>query len=883
MDLDNACELGNVSFGLHHADSIRRESVCQITSPRLQLGFPESVYDSRLGTIRSGILCVTCSRNAKFCPGHFGHIELPIPIVHPLFARFLVNALRCFCMNCMAMLAPPPAGSVSLRKQHQTASEPAFKLSVKRAGKVTTCAQCGYAVSKPVYNASNGSIHINGDRADLVAIRDALLVVAPGQLRSIGLDPEMAHPAHAIMSVLLVTPTRTRPPVCSEASNCDDDLSITYAEIVKICNSLQAADMTTDEAKMTRLTQGLFFRIRALFDNTSCKAKHNNGRALKGIKERLSGKGGIVRQSLMGKRVDHSARTVIGPDPTLPLGVVAIPPSVARTLTKSVRVTDVNKAEMQALVDQGRANFVVCAKDGSRINLAYATRTLATPLCEGDIIVRADTGAQVHVHDRRAVELRPGDTLIRRGLRVLDARVSQKKHFAVSVGDIVERHLQDGDMVLLNRAPTLHLGSMLAHQIVIRPGKTFRFSLGITKSFNADFDGDEQNIHAPVCFESEAELREIASVEGCFFSAQSASTFVSIVQDGVLGMYLLTGDPHITHRAATQLAMTLSPKTLECAVSALASTSPGSLLHGKDLFSFILPSTFTYTHAGVTIAGGKLTSGQICKAHLSGGNSSILYRIGVIYGAKRALQFADDVQFMANAYLAYRGFSINLNDCCISDAARTEIATVINEGTAKAAEVNMSSGYVDEDIKENMVGAALADIKTVGLKVAADAMRSSPNNFVHCVKSGSKGQLFNLAQISGLLGQQQLRGARLVPQLPSRRCAVHASRGEFEDRGFVTGNFYSGLNPMEFFQHAMSGREGVSDTALRTAASGYAQRRIVKFCEDLRAEADGRVTGLGGHIVSLQYGCDGLSGRVLATPDAKHVVDLDAIARSVLA
>lgn len=213
-----------------------------------------------------------------------------------------------------------------------------------------------------------------------------------------------------------------------------------------------------------------------------CLGELGISRPIKGCKARLTGKTGLLRKHLMGKRVEQSARTVIGPDPTLKLGQLALPPEMASNLTIPDRVTVFNKKHLENLINEGKANFVIRADSGTRINLQYALYRKGTELLYGDIVVRGEHEIEVKNGN---VELKPGDMLKRDG-EFVEVKYPERRRFNVKVGDIVERHLRDGDIVLLNRQPTLHKGSMLAKEVVVRPGKTIRMNLATTSSFNAD-------------------------------------------------------------------------------------------------------------------------------------------------------------------------------------------------------------------------------------------------------------------------------------------------------------------------------------------------------------------------------------------------------------
>ena len=228
-----------------------------------------------------------------------------------------------------------------------------------------------------------------------------------------------------------------------------------------------------------------------MYDNSHEKAKHTNGRPMKGIKKRIAGKEGQIRNNLMGKRVNKSARTVIGPDPTLCLDEIAIPPKIAEILTYPVRVNAHNYFELSDIINNNKANFVIRSNGQTRINLKYALFRKGTELMYKDKIIRKNKKGEdieIIVDSYSKEQILKGDRLFRNGVEITDLKYLQKKKFKLEYGDIVERQLKDDDIVLLNRQPTLHKGSMLAQRIKIIPGKTIRMNLAITKTFNADFD-----------------------------------------------------------------------------------------------------------------------------------------------------------------------------------------------------------------------------------------------------------------------------------------------------------------------------------------------------------------------------------------------------------
>jgi DNA-directed RNA polymerase beta' subunit len=225
-------------------------------------------------------------------------------------------------------------------------------------------------------------------------------------------------------------------------------------------------------------------------NNSQGKARHTNGRPLKGIKERLSGKDGLIRSNLMGKRRNQSGRSVISADPTVRTDELVVPEKIARNLTIPEMVTIYNKEYLQKLVDDGKANFVLKDNGKIKINLQYAMLKKGTPLLWGDKIIRGDKTIIPFTKEFKQVktqfELKQGDIIDRDGEKLTSIELAKKRPFKIDIGDTVERQLKNGDIILFNRQPTLHRGSMLAKRIIVRPNKTFRFNLASTKSFNAD-------------------------------------------------------------------------------------------------------------------------------------------------------------------------------------------------------------------------------------------------------------------------------------------------------------------------------------------------------------------------------------------------------------
>jgi len=569
---------------------------------------------------------------------------------------------------------------------------------------------------------------------------------------------------------------------------------------------------------------------------------------------------------------NQTGRTVIGPDPTLKLGQLAVPPAMADILTIPVRVASFNIDILQKLVDNGRVNSLLKPDGKTRINLKRFRR--GTRLLAGDVIYRGDIEIPV-VDGRELVE--EGDKVKRAG-KFLERLAPSNRSYRLKLGWIAERKLQDDDYVLLNRQPTLHRGSMMAMQVVVRKGKTLRMNLACTGSFNADFDGDEMNIHVPQSIESQAELEMLSATQWHIISPQSSKPNMSIVQDSLLGSYRMTqGVKKITKsqffNLIGKLDMKENPLTRIQHIRRILKEKGKKVqcFNGKGLISMFLPKDLIYEKANdgdpkepvLKIWRGVLYEGTLNKVILGASHNSLIQVINKEYGAAASAHFIDCVQFISNGWLMIEGFTVGLGDCLVTSTEKQqEIHDVIQKCYIEAE--GLKSTTTHPNIREMRINASLNKAKDIGLRIAKGSLAKN-NNFLSTVHSGSKGAMFNIAQITGLLGQQNLKGNRVPMHLShGRRTLPHypfedlSPEMEYESRGFIASSFIHGLNPREFYFHAMSGREGISDTAMGTATSGYMQRRIVKLTEDIKIQYDGTVRDTVGNIYQVAYGETGI-------------------------
>lgn len=424
-----------VEFSILSEEEIRKYSVCEICSPDLyDKNVPKigGLADLRLGTIDRYYKCHTCKGDIIKCPGHFGHIELNEPIFHIGYMKTTVKLLSMICVNCSKLLCQ------DLQVSKHTRGVIRFKQYYDACKNLKQCSHCKHTQPKIVYDKDHKLYYFSdeGEKIQMNA-RDVYNIFCkiehPEQF---GMS-KISHPKDLIIQNILVPPLHVRPSVMMESVvKSQDDLTHKLVEIVKTNNNLLKKTQDCMKQEFINLLQ---FHVNTYFDNEipgHLQATHRTGRVIKGISQRLKAKEGRIRGNLMGKRVDFSARTVITAEPNIDLDQLGVPEEVAKTLTYPEKVTSLNIERLQETVNKGPDTI-----DGARY------------------VIRED---------------------MKKDLRFCKP--------VIEIGDIVERHMQDDDVVVFNRQPTLHKMSMMGHRVKVMPGLTFRMNLSTTSPYNADFD-----------------------------------------------------------------------------------------------------------------------------------------------------------------------------------------------------------------------------------------------------------------------------------------------------------------------------------------------------------------------------------------------------------
>ncbi len=789
--------IGKVKFSLFSPDMVRKISASRVIIPDTydDDGYPidGGLVDSKLGVVDPGLRCKTCGGRVKECPGHFGHIELVRPVIHVEFAKYIYNILKTACPEC--------------------------KRVVEESGRKAKgeCQYCGTKISDLKFLKPATFFKDNVQMLP-TEIRDWLAGIPNDDLRKLGYDPDFARPEWGILSVLLVPPVNIRPSITLESGErSEDDLTHKLVDIIRINQKLEAnINAGAPQLIIEDLWELLQYHVTTYMNNETANippARHRSGRALKTLAQRLKGKEGRFRYNLLGKRVNFSARTVISPDPRLRIDEVGVPPAVAEELTVPMEVTEWNVEECKKYI---------CSKEYPKA--LY--------------ILRPD-GKKVKIVDEMREEMAE----------------------ELKVGWAVERQLMDGDIVLFNRQPSLHRISMMAHEVRVVPGKTFRLNPTVTPPYNADYDGDEMNLHVLQTQEAQAEARYLMKVEDQIISPRHGHAIIKPQEDHVSAAYFMTKEgTEFTREEASRLMMVAGLRELP-------KPNRKGMYAGKDLFSMLLPKGLSIKMKSklgeeIVIRNGQLVKGAVESRALE---NELLEQIFIKQGSAATREFLDNVTNMCLEALSWRGLSVSMKNYTLSPEADKKVKGIDQKAEReienlimqyKSGKLERSPGLtLKETLEGNIMMVASRAREDVGKVVESDL--GMENSSIIMAKIGARGSLLNAIQMSAMLGQQAVRSKRLTRGYRGRTLPFY-KRGALtgRERGFVFESFREGLGADDFFHHSMGGRESLVNTAIRTARSGYMQRRLIHALQDLVVDESSAVKNGRGAVIEFMYGGD---------------------------
>ena len=853
-------KIAQINFGLMSPEDIRKMSVVKIEAPDTydEDGYPieNGLMDPHLGVIDPSLKCRSCGFRGGECQGHFGSIDLARPVIHVGFGDVIHKILRSTCNECGRILLDDVTIE-EYRDKINYSIENGENLNdlikeIYNVCKKDVCPHCeveqeDIKIDKPI------SI-IQGDyKLTSSEVREKLERITDDDAFVLGVNPEVARPEWLILTVLPVPPVTVRPSITLDTGErSEDDLTHKLVDILRINQRLiENMEAGAPQLIVEDLWELLQYHVTTYFDNEASgvpPARHRSGRPLKTLAQRLKGKEGRFRSNLSGKRVNFSARTVISPDPNISINEVGVPEMIAKEVTVPTHVTEWNIEEMKKFIENGAeihpgANYVI-RLDGRKIRVYDETK-------EGIL-----------------EQLEPGY--------------------------IVERHLHDGDMVLFNRQPSLHRMSMMAHEVKVLPYKTFRLNLCVCPPYNADFDGDEMNMHVFQTDESRAEAKSLMRVQEHILSPRFGGPIIGAIHDHISGAYLLTREGStFTEEQALQII-----RKSHLAIPKRKNRD----WTGKELFSLLLPEDLNINYkaeicrkcdvclneecendAYVVIKDGQLLYGAMDEKAYGSFSGKILDTIMKEYGPDRTKEFLDRSTDLAICGIMKTGITTSINDEEIPDEAQERINEHLNTAEEKVdklvvayeeGELEALPGRSLEETLEMKIMQVLGEARDKSGEIA-ESYFGMDNHSVVMALTGARASMLNLTQITACVGQQSVRGGRIHRGYIDRTLP-HFRKNELgaKAKGFVHSSYKGGLDPIEFFFHAMGGREGLVDTAIRTAQSGYMQRRLVNALQDLKVKSSGLVTDNNGLVIQTMFGEDGVDP---AKSDYGKVADLDKL------
>lgn len=875
-------ELDSLSYSCMKREKMEKISVCTLAKvvPKTDKGSSEfSAEDHRLGSLENNALCTSCGKTNDECPGHYGIINLPQKYIHPLFREQMIRTLQCFCFRCyQPLLDRDIIKTVPLKGYHRLMhiADESEKLSHNGACEhvnhnyvytdnpkftiSTAPKRSGGRIVSVVSSAKKDSVHINayidtGEKDEngkkilepyIITpdmVNNLLSNISDEDFRLVGFEGHYEggvwkwynHPLNFLVDFIPVIPHSARPYVVLKGVKNPDFITKFYDDIITAKNSYN-----TSTGDRETYVNNMLFYYSHIIDNADKAYKKGAKDVVKSIKERLVGKSELIRGSLMGKRSDYTGRTVLGPNGGLEFGELA-PPSIMRgqlTVPEHVTKYNIDFIKELAAIDEIKCLIPRYGK--------LAGRKL---------------------------------------------KFKKDKH-EIKIGDTVERFSRDGDAIIFNRQPTLQKQSMCGYKCKFQNKLSVGLHITSTTGHNADFDGDEGNMHMLQTSQAQGEASSFMSGPSCIMSGINSAPVGGIIFNGATGGYLLSADDVVLTKQEYEdgVASTKYAKENEI-YDRLAEINNihGYRLNGyggKALCSILFPPDFWYSNGKTKIRNGILVEGRLSKKNMGPSPNSIVQSLYKNYGVETTRRFITDATFLFNWYLGIYGFTVGVKDCRPPKNLEEEftlrkrqIIEEINEEVLSFPPLPKDATELDKVQREakinevittgtDRIKMALVGGETVenGKKVKIPRILAADNAISTMADSGAKGKVNDTAKIIALLGQQYVPDRR--PDLVMNRgkrwlSSFHVDDKSIYSRGFVSRSFYEGLDPDEFFAHSMASRIGLCSTAIKTADIGALQRRMVKSQEDLVVQYDGSVRNQNGNIFQFTYGAGFGSSKML--------------------
>ena len=796
------------------------------------------MIDLRMGTTNNNLMCTTCNLNSIYCPGHSGHITLEAPMYHIGYYPIVKNILNCVCHRCSKLRGNMQQLKELQELQKGLKNEKKYELAKLYCSKINLCTRCNIPLFKWKADINKSELKIgfiaekkigqnkNVLELDQLTTFKILQNISDEDAEMLGFNVQINRPEDLMYKVFTVPPVAIRPSIRMEDSTRDDDLTKQLSKIYKCNYELNKSihNNKNDTINTQHNIQLLQQALASYYDNTNKYVPINESKKapIKSLVERIKNKEGRIQSNLMGKRVNYSGRSVLTGDASISISEIGIPIHIAKILTIAEYATPYNINTLRDYIKNGKNNY-------------------------------------------------PGANYIKPKKynynRTIDLEFV-KNNIELELGDIVERHLKDGDIVLFNRQPSLHKYSMMAHKVKVinNPNyASFRLNEGVTDPYNADYDGDEMNIFIPRTSQSRIELEQLVKVQNLFIKAADSKTIIGCKLDGITGPYLLSTTNYKFSRSQIMNILSYLNPPIDKIDEYEKITK--DYYTGKELISFIIPKKINITN-NIKIKNGELLEGALTKSWLGGSqNNSLIRLILDLYDDEEAKKFFDNIERLGNKYLELRGFTSSLDDVIYNDELKEKTENMIKTALLKInvelSEIENNPSITRPEITETIIISIMGNLRdNIGALIIKNFNKGNALHVFMESKSSSKVDPTAICQACALIGQdiQTNTNSRFVKK-DMRRTLPYFNRDidGIDERGFTKTGYLQGMEYPNFIFNAIASREALIIIQTKTAESGYFEKKITKSLEDIKVCNDLTVRNIKNNIIQFSYSDNGLS------------------------
>jgi DNA-directed RNA polymerase beta' subunit len=824
--------LKEISFSIFDKDTFSKKAVVNnIDNPNPNLNPYFSISDPRLGTIENWHACAHCNKTTEECTGHFGKINLGFNFIHPLYRSIVIMVLQSICHSCNKLLLKEPAikeKGIKNKKGYTRLQE------ISKESEKIPCLNpnCGSKIKFETaeaneikhrwvpYSVKKGNEVGPTKQMPVDTVLARLRAITDEDLKTLGFNN--VHPKNFVMDYIPIIPITDRPPGITETDIKDHSLTYAYNDILSIFLESQHYISLDDKEGCYEKIMKIYFSLIVNKKNEPDTYTRNQQEAIQAIKDMINCKDGIIRNNLLGKRCDYTGRSVLGPNEDLNFGWLALTNHM-KVITIPEIITHYNYKRIMKLAEEGSIIYI-CPKKGN-----LAGRKLGFDY--------------------------------------------QKHKDKISIGDKIERLTEDGDTLTFNRAPTLQPQSMLGFKIILQNKYSIGVHLSNTKGLNADFDGDEGNTHQIQTVDGQVEARIVMNTENNIISYSNSTPEAALVYNSIIGAFLLSNENVILtyeefNKGLNYVLERVNSDYIKNNISTLENRlNEVPYLSGRSLISILFPPDFWYNdynkedNNNVFIGNGILRKGNLKERHVGSSNVSIISCLHKDYGKQTAVDFISASNFLFNWYIYRSGFTLSFKDITLREHSQTFInkrAEIIESSNAILEKISKNKPYTLIDIEEQK-REIFQVFDNAGKKIQKETKEylDTSNSIFIMIDSGAKGSISKAIEIVGSKTNISVQGGLPAKTLSeNKRWLTTFSVDDYrlQSRGFSINSYYEGLDVNAYFAECQSGREGLIDTAVKTAKIGYLQRKMVKAQEDLIINYDGSIRNQMGVIFQYSYG-----------------------------